>query len=584
MASRQSQPCSVQSRVRLWLGAVLLACALTGCTTLREYCENGLKVGPNYARPPAPVASQWVDQSDSRVRTDPDEHRQWWKVFNDPVLDDLICAAYHQNLELRQQSFRVLELEAILGTVIGRLFPQQQSMQGGYQRVGLSQAVANRQGIIQRFYSQWAYGVGLAWEIDLWGKYRRNIESFEGELNAGIEEYDDILVKLLGDVATTYNQYRVLDTQLALVRANVELQRETLKIAQARFRGGLVSELDVDQSESILQQTLAMIPQLEIELRIAQNHLCVLMGIPVEDLAQRLGRKAIATTAPEVILGVPAELLKRRPDVRRAEREAAARCARIGIAESEWYPAVTISGTIGYQAEFFPNLFDTKALEGVVGPAFHWNILHYGRIANNVLRTEANFQRAVVHYQNTVLKANEDVENAVVRFLKSQQKARELAKSVQAAEKAVRIALAQYRSGQVDFNRVSLLEQNLVQQQVLEAQARGEIVTGLIGIYRSLGGGWQVRLDGCATCSGGLSPHVAPQEKLTGDKENFVPQPRPDQDDKAKPSNGDNKNNTPEKRDDDKNKNDSQKSENKAVQMMEEKVIPTRLPPRAALR
>lgn len=516
-------------RARLWLGAVLLASLLTGCTTLQQYWDNGGKVGPNYSRPPAAVAEKWIDQGDPRLRLDPEEHRQWWKTFHDPVLDDLICAAFQQNLGLKQESFRVLEFEAILGTVIGRFFPQTQRAFGGYDRNAISSEVANRQFLPQRFYSQWAYGVGLAWELDVWGKYRRDIESFQAELDASIEGYDDKLVNVLAEVATQYTRYRILDAQIELVKANVNLQRETLKVAQARFKGGLVSELDVDQAESILQQTLADIPKLEIQQREAQNRLGVLLGVPPFEMRVKLGTKNIPTVPPDVILGVPAELLRRRPDVRKAERDAAAKCARIGIAESEWYPSVSIAGNIGYEAQYFGDLFDSQALVGRVGPSFNWKILNYGRIANNVLRNEAIFQQAVLGYQQTVLKANEEVENAVVKFLKSQVRLREQSKSVVAAEKAAVIVLAQYKAGTVDFNRVSLIEQNLVQQQLTEAAAKGEIAEGLIAVYKALAGGWQIRLDGCQ-CLGAPAPAegaIPPSPVLTTPEKTPAPKAAP---------------------------------------------------------
>lgn len=512
-------------RGRIVLGALLLGSLITGCTSLRQWCHNHWKVGPNYARPPAPVADKWIDQEDPRLHTDPEEHRRWWTVFQDPILEDLICAAYQQNLTLREESFRILELQAILGTVIGRIFPQEQFANGSYERIALSREVANRQFIPERFFSNWTWGLNLLWELDVWGKYRRNIEAAQAELDAGVEGYDQRLVNILAEVASNYTEYRVLEQQLEFLRTNVALQEETLKIATARFKGGLVSELDVDQAESILQQTKAEIPQFQIRQRIVQNRLCVLLGIPPVDLAAKLGARPIPAAPTDVIVGVPADLLRRRPDVRQAERRAASECARIGVAESEFYPAISIGGQIGYQAEAFPDLFNPQALRGTVGPGFQWKLLNYGRIANDVLRTEARFQEAVMRYQETVLKAHEEVENGVVRFLKAQQRTRELVKSVQAAQRAVKIAIAQYRSGQVDFNRVSLLEQNLVQQQNLEAEARGEIAQGLIEVYRSLGGGWQIRLDGCHVHGATAASLPAPTtEKM--DTPSSLPTPR----------------------------------------------------------
>ncbi len=555
--------CFMPRRWRLGLGTLVLASLMTGCTTFKTYWENGLKLGPNYSRPPAPVADRWIDQGDPRLRLDPEEHRCWWKTFNDPILDDLICAASQQNLLLKEQSFRVLEFEAILGTVIGRFFPQSQRAFGNYTRTAISREVANREFLPERFYSNWGYGLGLVWELDLWGKYRRDIESFQAELDASIENYDDLLVKTLAQVAETYLQYRILETQIDLLRANVKLQQDTLNIARARFKGGLVSELDVDQAESLLQQTIAEIPQLEIQQRQAANRLCVLLGLPPFDLSKKLGTKPIPLVPPEVILGVPAELIRRRPDVRRAEREAAAQCARIGIAESEWYPAVSISGTIGAQAQHFPDLFSSQAMVGSIGPSFNWKILNYGRIANNVLRTEAIFQQHVLRYQQTVLTANEEVENAVVRFLKAQQRLREQRKSVEAAERSVVIALAQYQAGTVDFNRVSLIQQNLVSQQLTEATAKGEIAQGLIAIYKALGGGWQIRLDGCQVVNAppGMEASIPPMRLETPIKQPQKPPVIPFDPLLEKKK--------------DTNKTDKEKPEPSVV-------VPTRLPPRRA--
>jgi hypothetical protein len=215
-----------------------------------------------------------------------------------------------------------------------------------------------------------------------------------------------------------------------------------------------------------------------------------------------------------VAVGIPADLVRRRPDVRRAERNAAAQAEQIGIAESDFYPQLSLNGTFSYSAQEFQQLFNQSALYGSWGPAFQWNLLNYGRILNNVRAQDAMFQELVAHYQNTVLNASQEVENGLVTFLKSQVQARFMADSVKAAEKAVVIAIAQYRGGLVDFNRVSLVEQNLVQQQNLYAQAFGSISLGLVNTYRALGGGWQIRLDPAA---GGAAGLPAPDPNYRGD-------------------------------------------------------------------
>jgi NodT family efflux transporter outer membrane factor (OMF) lipoprotein len=259
---------------------------------------------------------------------------------------------------------------------------------------------------------------------------------------------------------------------------------------------GIVGELDVDEARSTLEQTEAGIPELEIALRTAANQLCILLGIPPQDLQARLGAGPIPQTPAEVAVGIPADLLRRRPDVRRAERQAAAQAAQIGIAEAQFYPFISINGMIGYSAQNFSGLFQEKALTGTVGPAFTWNILNYGRLLNNKRLQEARFQELVITYRNTVLSADQDVENGLVTFLRAQQRTKSQAASVADLKKAVDIVLAQYAAGTTDLTRVTLLQQNLVPLEDTLAQAQGEIATGLIQVYRALGGGWEIRLAG----------------------------------------------------------------------------------------
>ena len=313
--------------------AVLLTVALSlcGCTPFSEYIQNGFKVGPNYRKPPAPVAVDWIDAQDKRLRRGPDDLSQWWKVFHDPVLDNLICSAYRQNLTLRQAGFRVLEARAQLGITVGNIFPQLQNMTGSYERDAVSAETANRtvSGTVKRFYGQWNYGFNLAWELDFWGRFRRAIESDSASLDASVEGYDDVLVTLLSDVATAYVQMRTLEKRIAYARKNVAIQRVSYDIARDRKIGNLASGLDVDQALSTLRQTEAIIPVLETSLRQTTNQLCILLGIPPEELRTRLGPGDIPTAPPDVVVGIPADLLRRRPDVREAERLAAAQSARL---------------------------------------------------------------------------------------------------------------------------------------------------------------------------------------------------------------------------------------------------------------
>ncbi len=472
---------------------IALAMCCVGCTPMTEYVQNGFKVGPNYRKPDAAVASDWIDASDKRVRTDSDDLSKWWTVFNDPVLNDLICDAYHQNLTLREAGYRVLQARAQLGIAIGEIFPQTQAMTGDF----LRQASSGSTGSTQRFSNRWDYGFTLAWELDFWGKFRRGVESNRANLQASVADYDDVLVTLLGDVATAYVQYRTTEERIKYATQNVDIQIEVLKIVRAQYAAGKIPKMDVDQAESTLYQTQAGIPALEITLRMANNQMCVLLGIPTIQLQGKLGKSPIPAAPVDVALGIPADLLRRRPDVRRAERLAAAQCAQIGVAVSDFYPHISILGTINYQANRFKDLFSGKALSGSIGPSFQWDILQYGRLLNNVRLQDASFLELVEAYKQSVLNANQEVENGLVTFLKAQEQYKFQKKSVDAGKAALDTVQTLYPD-KVDFTRVAQLLQTQVVLEDTLAQVQGEIATGLISVYQAMGGGWEIRYTGCA--------------------------------------------------------------------------------------
>ncbi len=505
------RPRSLTRRAFLFT-AGLFTCGCTSHSASR-LSSNGFKgrYPTTASRRPRSV-KDWIDADDQRVRTKSDDLCKWWTVFHDPVLDSLICYAYGQNLSLREAGMRVLEARAQLAIDTGNLLPQTQTATGDFKWNGLSKETANNflqfnspssglQGLtiptFKRWYGQWDLGFNLSWELDFWGRFRRAVEADSASLDASVENYDDVLVTLLGDVATNYTQMRITEQRIKYAQENVKLQRETLTIVEARFNAMTVTKVDFAQARSTLEQTEATIPELEISLRQFNNQLCILLGIPPEELRAKLGPGVIPTAPVEVAVGIPADLLRRRPDVRRAERQAAAQSAQIGVAEAEFYPHIAINGTWQYSAEFFKDLWKPTALNGDIGPTFTWNILNYGRILNNVHLQDARFQELVAAYQNTVLSAGQDVENGLVTFLQSQKRTNFQAASVKDAEDAVQTVVSQYKAGTVDFTRVTQLEQNLVTQQDTLAQAQGEIVTGLIQVYKALGGGWQIRETGC---------------------------------------------------------------------------------------
>jgi NodT family efflux transporter outer membrane factor (OMF) lipoprotein len=472
---------------------VLAILALGGCTTLDDYVHNGFKVGPNFKRPPAPVAKHWIDAADVRVHEGEGDDSHWWTAFNDPLLNDLVQTAYHQNLTLREAGFRVLESRAQLGIACGEFFPQTQVMNGDATSHGVSTNVANRVATPTRWFGQWDYGFGLAWELDFWGRFRRAIEAADDTLDASVEGYDDVLVTLVGDVAATYVQIRILQQQIGYARQTLALQRDSLAIASAKYKGGQTSKVDVNQGQSDVSATEALIEQLLIPLRQAANRLCILLGLPPEDILCRLGEGPIPMAQPDIIVGVPADLLRRRPDVRRAERLAAAQCAMIGVAEADFYPSISITATFGWSAQELKDLFAHGSFRELVGPSFQWPILNYGRICNNVRLQDAHFQELVVAYQNTVLKAGEEVENGLVTFLRAQFRFRDQSESVSAEAEALKEAISQYKNGLVDYTRVDLIQERLVERQQTLAEAQGQIAQGLIQVFRALGGGWQIR-------------------------------------------------------------------------------------------
>jgi NodT family efflux transporter outer membrane factor (OMF) lipoprotein len=494
----------------LTAGLAVAVLSLSGCTGPLEYIHNGFKVGPNYKRPPAPVAEHWIDANDVRVRSEEADDSHWWTVFNDPTLNDLVQTAYRQNLTVREAGFRVLQARAQLAIAIGEIFPQTQVMDGDYTRRGVSENVANRVATPKRWFSTWNYSFGLAWEVDLWGRFRRAIEAADDILDASVENYDDVLVTLIGDVAATYVQIRTLQQQITYARQTLDLQRQSLQIARAKFKGGQTSEVDVNQAQSDVATTEALIEQLLIPLRQATNRLCILLGLPPEDLLRKLGDMPIPLPPPEVVIGVPADLLRRRPDVRRAERLAAAQCAEIGVAEADFYPHISLNTTFGWSAEHLKDLFAHNSFRGSVGPSFEWAILNYGRILNNVRLQDARFQELVVHYQNIVLQAGQEVEDGLVTFLRAQLRARDAREAVNAEMAAFKEALAQYRGGLVDFNRVVLIQERLVERQQTLAEAQGQIGQGLIQVYRALGGGWQIRCEQPVTVLPASSPPPTP--------------------------------------------------------------------------
>ena len=475
---------------------VLTILVLSGCTSVRDWWHNGLKVGPNYSPPCAPVESQWIDHEQPEIRSEPARYSAWWAVFGDPVLNQLVDSAYGENLPLKVAAFRIVEARAQRGIATGNFFAQLQEMTAKYSR-STSSGTTRFGGIgsfPKSYFQRWEVGFDAAWELDFWGRFRRQVEASDADLHAEIANYDDVLVILQAEVAATYVEIRTLQERLEQAEKSVSIQEDTLEIAEAREEAGKGQLLDVEQAKADLAVTKAAIPLLETSYRQAQNNLCVLLGMPPQDLQEILGDGGSIPAVPtraEIVVGIPAELLRRRPDIRRAEREVAAQCARIGVATSDLYPHITITGTIGVESLELRRLFGLHSIAGSIGPGIRWDILNYGRILNNVRGEDARFQQSVLNYQETVLQAYREVENAIVAYLEDRKRIEPLENAVTASRNAYDLSLI--RRDLVDFQRILDSQRVLVQQQDRLAEGRGNVGLRLIALYKALGGGWQIR-------------------------------------------------------------------------------------------
>ncbi|HUK31202.1 MAG TPA: efflux transporter outer membrane subunit, partial [Candidatus Acidoferrum sp.] len=300
-------------------------------------------IGPDFKTPATAVADKWMEQGNKAVGTGAAEYRDWWTVFNDATLTRLIGLAYERNLTLQTAGVRVLEARAQLGVAIGEFYPQQQQVGGSLTNNRIP--VSLPYNFVTNNYFADQFGAQAAWELDLWGKLRRAVESADSAFLASVANYDDVLVTLVGDVASAYVKIRTTERQIAIAQDNITRQRTALKIANAKFQYGTATKRDVYQAENVLGATEAAIPQLSIQLAQVKNALSVLLGMapgPINDL---LGDSSNIPTAPEkVIVGIPADLLRRRPDIRHAELQAAAQSAQIGVAKADLFPAFSLVG------------------------------------------------------------------------------------------------------------------------------------------------------------------------------------------------------------------------------------------------
>jgi NodT family efflux transporter outer membrane factor (OMF) lipoprotein len=467
---------------------ILLRRPLAGlCIFLSLLLGGCISLGPDYQAPAVDVEPAWLDIEDPQISDEVPQDSAWWSsAFHDPDLDRLIETALAQNLTVRSAGLRVLQSQQQFAIAIGSQFPQQQQATGS----------ASRQKQSAVIFENYSLGFNLAWEVDFWGRFRRQVEAASAELDASVADYDGAVLSLVAQVAQNYILVRTFQERIEVTRENVRLQEESLRIAQAKFDAGDVSELDVDQAETLLYNTKATVSALETSLQQFKNALAILLGKPPHDLNYLLTSGVDIPAAPaDVALGMPQDLLRRRPDVRSAERRLAAQSAQIGFAVTELYPHFSIGGSVGTSALSTSDLFESDSETWSLFGLFEWDLFNYGRLQSNVRLQDALFQQLLVDYQNTLLVAQGDVENAIVAYLKSHQQLDAYRTAAAASQRSVEVATIQYQEGAITFNTLITTLASNTQQQDLLSTTQGSVSTNLVQVYKALGGGWEIRGD-----------------------------------------------------------------------------------------
>ena len=452
---------------------------------------SGCKVGPDYVRPESSVPDQWHDKAVQGLADGSADLQTWWTVFDDPILVDLIQRSRAENLDLQIAAARIMEARALLGVASGEYWPNVDAA-GFYSRDRISEngLVVPPSGNVDETNLH-SIGVDASWEIDVFGRIGRSVESAHASMQASVEDYRDVLVSLYSEVAQSYIDLRALQTRLKYTVNNAKLQRDTLKLTQDRREAGLVPQLDVEQAKLILASTESAIPLLQQFESLTIHRLSVLLGQPPAALYDELSTTADVPDVPEqVASSLPAELLRQRPDIRRAERILAAQTAEIGVATAGLYPAFSLSGTFALEAQQIDDVGDWDSRAWGFGPAMRWNLFDGDRIRNSIKVQEARAEQAMINYEQTVLLALEDVENAMVSFEREKERFADLHRSVMAAQESVKLVGTLYENGLTDFQNVLDMQRSLTVQQDLMADSEGAVANNLVRIYTALGGGW----------------------------------------------------------------------------------------------
>jgi len=495
------------------LNETVLVTASLACATVMVGCT----VGPDYERPDVNMPGRWNHAMAEAAETSAADLQQWWTLLGDVVLNDLIDQAGRANLDARASLMRVAQSRALRDFTAGRAAPQLDGI-GAYSRMRDSAETRfAAPGMPTDPYDLHTVGFDAAWEIDLFGQIRRSVESSQASFEASIDDYYDVLRTLYAEVARNYVELRTIQARLQYAHQNIDAQRQTVELTEGRFKAGLSGELDVAQAKLNLANTEAEVPALRLAEIQTINRIAVLLGCYPQELQVDIAGdgpipEAVEPGAP----GLPADLLRRRPDIRRTERELAAQTARIGVATADLYPSFTLSGVFTLQAEDFGDIGKWNSRAYSFGPAFRWHILDGDRVRSNIRAETAATEQARLHYEQTVLLAVEEVENALASLLQDRQRLAALQRSTNESERSVRLVQELYTNGLTDFQNVLDMQRTLWMQQDRLAAGQGEIVLDLIRLYKALGGGWPMERpepQGPASSLGASEPQLYSVER-----------------------------------------------------------------------
>jgi multidrug efflux system outer membrane protein len=443
-------------------------------------------VGPNYHPPQVSVPSAWTGTTGQTTAAMDIVH--WWTQFNDPNLTSLINRAVTSNLDLKQAESRLRQARATRKIVSAGLWPTIDA-RGSYKR-SQSAGTAKAPGVRNDL---WQSGLDAAWELDIFGGTRRNVEAAESDIKAAIEDQRDVLVTLCGEVALNYIELRGFQQEIAIAQENLKAQQHTAELTRQRFNSGLVSALDVANGDAQVGTTASQIPVLETSAQQTIYNLSVLLGRePAALLAELSPVSTIPATPPALPAELPSDLLRRRPDIRRAEAQIHAATARIGVATADLFPKFNLTGSAGYQSSTsFNGMINSRYGFWSVGPSIDWQIFNAGSVRANIEVQKALTEQASLTYQSAVLTALQDVENALVAYSKEQQRNKALQDTVAANKKAVNLATQLYSEGQTEFLSVLDAQRSLYASEDSFVQSTRNLSTDMVSLYKALGGGWE---------------------------------------------------------------------------------------------